>query len=94
MFHVCNNDVFYVNWNGAGGVRDPLQRDLALVCRDVAEGVVSARAAKNLYGVVLSSDGNVDSAATQSLRLSMRSKRTTATNSPAGARKKPRLLKL
>jgi hypothetical protein len=65
--------VFYVRWNGAGGVRDPLMRDAAAVARDVAEGVVSAQAARELYGVVLGPD--VDRAATDKLRGDMRADR-------------------
>jgi N-methylhydantoinase B len=75
VYHVRNEDVFYANWNGGGGVRDPLERDPASVARDVAEGVVSARAARNLYGVVLSQDGTSDSSATKSLRSTLRADR-------------------
>jgi hypothetical protein len=35
---------------GAGGYGDPKARDPALMARDVAEGKVSARAARELYG--------------------------------------------
>jgi N-methylhydantoinase B len=54
---------------GGGGVGDPLQRDPALVLRDVRDGLVSARAAVEVYGVVLAADGkSVDQAATQRRR--------------------------
>ncbi len=52
VYRVRNEDVFYVRWNGGGGVRDPLDRDPHAVARDIAEGVVSAEAARELYGVV------------------------------------------
>jgi len=35
---------------GAGGYGDPLKRDRAMLAHDVAEGYVSARAARDLYG--------------------------------------------
>jgi N-methylhydantoinase B len=75
VYRVGMEDIFYVNWNGAGGVRDPLDRDLRAVERDVAEGVVSARAARHLNGVVLLPDGTVDADATQARRDEMRRER-------------------
>jgi N-methylhydantoinase B len=50
-----------------GGYGDPLRRDPALVCEDVADGFVSVEAAKTDYGVVLTG-GLVDEAATMRLR--------------------------
>ncbi len=35
---------------GGGGMGDPAERDPALVARDVADGLVSAEAAKLVYG--------------------------------------------
>ncbi len=35
---------------GGGGMGDPKQRDRAKVARDVADGLVSAEKAKELYG--------------------------------------------
>jgi len=35
---------------GGGGMGDPMERDPALVARDVADGLVSAAEAKRLYG--------------------------------------------
>jgi hypothetical protein len=75
VYHVYEQDIFYVNWNGAGGVRDPLDRDPVSVCTDIAEGVVSPSAARNLYGVVLARDASLDVAGTQALRESMRRER-------------------
>jgi 5-oxoprolinase (ATP-hydrolysing)/N-methylhydantoinase B len=37
---------------GGGGYGDPLRRDRAMVLRDVAEGFVSAEAARDVYGLV------------------------------------------
>jgi N-methylhydantoinase A/oxoprolinase/acetone carboxylase beta subunit/N-methylhydantoinase B/oxoprolinase/acetone carboxylase alpha subunit len=54
---------------GGGGWGDPFRRDPAAVLRDVRDGVVSARAAADHYGVVLTADGRaVDDAATARLR--------------------------
>ena len=47
-----------------GGYGDPMTRDPARVHADVADGLVSATAAKQDYGVVLSASGRVDEAAT------------------------------
>jgi N-methylhydantoinase B len=54
-----------------GGYGDPLRRDPALVREDVADGFVSAEAARNDYGVVLTPSGNIDDAATARLRDEM-----------------------
>lgn len=53
---------------GGGGHGDPARRDPAAVARDVAQGYVSARAAREVYRVALDSDGRVDEAATARLR--------------------------
>jgi N-methylhydantoinase B len=75
VYHVYENDIFYVNWNGAGGVRDPLDRDPALVARVVVEVVVSSPSARNLYGVVVTSEGALNTTETESLRQHMRNQR-------------------
>lgn len=54
-----------------GGYGDPLRRDPAAVCDDVADGFVSLEAAKNDYGVALGGAGLVDTAATARLRFAM-----------------------
>jgi N-methylhydantoinase B len=75
VYHVGREDVFYVRWNGAGGMRDPLARDPEAVARDVAEGVVSAAAARDLYGVVLAPDSSPDPTVTEKVRAEMRHER-------------------
>jgi len=60
-----------VETTGGGGWGDPIEREPELVALDVLEGKVSARAAREDYGVVLvGSDGErrVDAAATRALR--------------------------
>jgi N-methylhydantoinase B len=54
-----------------GGYGDPLARDPARVREDVADGFVSAEAAKHDYGVALTAPGIVDEAATERLRREM-----------------------
>jgi N-methylhydantoinase B len=54
-----------------GGYGNPLRRDPALVREDVADGFVSAEAARTDYGVVLTGPGAVDEAATINLRKQM-----------------------
>lgn len=49
---------------GGGGLGSPLERDPEMVRQDVLEGLVSRRAAEDIYGVVLTADMEVDAAKT------------------------------
>ena len=69
------NSLAIVRTGGGGGWGDPLQRDAALVAADAAEGLISRRAAHELYGVVLRGSMSLDESATQRLRDRLRSKR-------------------
>jgi N-methylhydantoinase B len=53
---------------GGGGYGDPRRRDLSQVVHDVREGWISRERARNVYGVALSSDGELDAEATEVLR--------------------------
>lgn len=53
---------------GGGGWGSPLTRDPVRVARDVGLGYVSAEAARTAYKVIVSADGTLDEAATQTLR--------------------------
>jgi N-methylhydantoinase B len=69
-------DLFRHEVAGAGGWGDPLERDPALVLKDVLNQFVSERAAREDYGVML--DGQppaVDMSATVALRTEMRATR-------------------
>ena len=67
---------FLVRTTGGGGYGDPLERPVAWVVEDVLDGRVSAGAARERYGVVLSVDGRqVDHAATEALRAAMAAER-------------------
>jgi N-methylhydantoinase B len=63
-------DAQYVRFMGGGGYGDPIDRDTALVERDVASGLVSVEAARDIYGVVPR-----DAAATDRRRLEIRRER-------------------
>jgi len=64
-----------VRTGGGGGWGDPLERDPALVRRDVREEFVSRATAFDDYGVVLRDDLTLDETATQQRREQIRSKR-------------------
>jgi N-methylhydantoinase B len=63
----------FITWGGAGW-GDPLDRDPALVIKDVKRGLVSAEGARK-YGVVVTEGGQVDAEATTTLREEMRASR-------------------
>ena len=63
---------------GGGGWGDALERDPAVVRRDVVRGLLSAEAAREGYGVALNGDGTeIDRTATEELRGRMRRERGT-----------------
>ena len=66
----------YITWGG-GGWGDPLDRDSALVGKEITQGLVTVEGAKS-YGVVASTGGSVDSSATEALRGKMRAERPVA----------------
>ena len=68
-------DVFEVRVGGGGGYGDPLERDPALVARDLATRAVSKDAANRIYGVVVDDEGNVVDDATRDKRAELRSER-------------------
>jgi N-methylhydantoinase B len=65
-----------VETTGGGGWGDPLEREPERVALDVLQGKVSARAAREAYGVVLVADSDdeprIDAAATRALRTELR----------------------
>jgi N-methylhydantoinase B len=70
-------DLFRHEVAGAGGWGDPLERDPALVLKDVRNEFVSLEAAREDYGVVIVGNA-VDLAATEALRRQMRATRNWA----------------
>ena len=67
IFNVRLNrgDAYMMQSGGGGGFGDPMERDPELVGEDVREGYVSPTVAHNVYGVVLTSTGDVDVYATR-----------------------------
>ena len=63
-----------VRTGGGGGWGDPLERDPKAVQHDVAEEFISAEAALRDYGVVLTASRELDLAATNQRRASMKAK--------------------
>jgi N-methylhydantoinase B len=64
-------DRVIVRTAGGGGYGHPWAREIERVLEDLELGYISPEAARQDYGVVVSSDGRADLAATQALRLSM-----------------------
>jgi len=72
--HVDEGDqLHFITWGG-GGWGDPLERDPALVGKEIIQGLVTAAGAKD-YGVIANENGDVDMAATEALRSRLRSDR-------------------
>ena len=70
-------DIQYVRFMGGGGYGDPIDRDPQAVLRDVVGGLVSERAARDIYGVeVNAAAGTWDEGATRGRRLEIRAERT------------------
>jgi len=77
---VLAGQVVKVVTTGGGGWGDPLEREPAMVQRDVTEGRVSRESAHNDYGVVFApgvdlDDAHIDMAATNSCRAALRAQR-------------------
>ena len=87
------NSLAIVRTGGGGGWGDPLERDAALVAADAAEGLISRRAAHELYGVVLRGSMSLDEGATQRLRDRLRSRRKVRPAKRAKQQKRPSLSK-
>ena len=87
------NSQAIVRTGGGGGWGDPLERDAALVAADAAEGLISRRAARELYGVVLQGSMSLDEGATQRLRDQLRSRRKARPAKRAKQQKRPSLTK-
>jgi N-methylhydantoinase B len=72
-------DVYTVVHGGGGGVGDPLLRDPEDVRNDVAGEYVSVEAGREIYGVILNSDGGIEAEATERERAAIRERRIGAT---------------
>jgi N-methylhydantoinase B len=72
------DDALLVVTGGGGGWGDPLEREPKAVARDVRSGLVSEAAARQVYGVVLGTDGRTDELRTTSARMRIRRRRVGA----------------
>jgi acetophenone carboxylase len=69
------DDVIVLARGSGGGYGDPLEREPDAVARDLAEDLIDAAAARDIYGVVLAEDGSPDETATEARRAEIRSTR-------------------
>jgi len=70
---VHKGDSVLIRCAGSGGYGDPLDREPDRVLKDVRDGYVSAKSAREHYGIVLTDGGRrIDDAATLALRQRMR----------------------
>ncbi|MFE5474105.1 hydantoinase B/oxoprolinase family protein [Nocardia sp. NPDC056541] len=72
--YLAPGEVLYMHWQGGGGYGDPLRREPESVAIDVRNGKVTPAGAEAGYGVVVT-DGDLDSARTETLRASVREER-------------------
>ncbi len=63
----------FITWGG-GGWGDPLDRDPALIVKEIGQGLLTPQGA-DAYGVVLTDDGQVDAAATTRRREALSAER-------------------
>ncbi|NHN41847.1 hydantoinase B/oxoprolinase family protein [Halorubellus sp. JP-L1] len=54
------DDVFYLRYTGSGGYGDPLDRDSDSVAEDVADGKITPEVARDIYGVPVTEQGDID----------------------------------
>jgi N-methylhydantoinase B len=78
-FALLKGDIVRMQSSGGGGYGDPYKREPERVRRDVELGYLSARDARQRFGVVLDGDGNVDAHATQANREQRSAQRVSAT---------------
>src|SRR5712675_823575 len=78
---VKEDEIFEFRLGCGGGLGDPLERDASAVARDVRQGRFSAQEAADVYGVILSEEGEANEEATRQRRaraLAMRLRTATA----------------
>src|SRR5262249_34743048 len=69
---LARGDIFVATAGGGGGVGDPLLRAPELVAADIAAEYLTTAHAREMYGVIIDSDGNVDAAATEQRRAEIK----------------------
>jgi N-methylhydantoinase B len=78
---VKEDEIFEFRLGCGGGLGDPLERDASAVARDVRQGRFSAQEAADVYGVIVSEEGEANEEATRQRRtkaLAMRLRKATA----------------
>jgi N-methylhydantoinase B len=65
---IPNGDRLLLHMPGGGGMGPPSEREVALVARDVRDGLVSDAAAREFYRVAVLAEGTVDEPETRRLR--------------------------
>lgn len=79
--YIAPGEVLYMSWQGGGGYGDPLLRDPNAVAHDALEDKITASAAAQVYGVVLT-DGQVNPTATEARRQDLRELRRERAQAP------------
>jgi N-methylhydantoinase B len=79
---LSTDDVFELIANPGAGWGDPMDRDPKRVCDDLTTGRINGQDAKDIYGVVLDVDGNLDEQATATQRRALRSRRLESSRPP------------
>ena len=59
-------------WSGGGGFGDPFERDIENISQDLEDFAISPAAALNIYGVVISENGKIDTEKTTCHRNKIR----------------------
>ncbi|MBF8265278.1 MAG: Hydantoin utilization protein B [Dehalococcoidia bacterium] len=81
-FWLGETDVLFQEWNGGGGYGDPIERDPESVKADIANGLVSLKYARQVYGVVVEPDtGEIDRGKTLARKRHIRNQRVRVTQS-------------
>ncbi|WP_335979159.1 hydantoinase B/oxoprolinase family protein [Streptomyces sp. CA2R106] len=75
-------DALYLHWQAGGGYGDPLLRPAEHVRDDVRQVRVSPAAARDVYGVVLGADGEVDPGESAERRARLRQRRAADAGRP------------
>ncbi|MSQ20644.1 MAG: hydantoinase B/oxoprolinase family protein [Betaproteobacteria bacterium] len=74
---MAKGDVWYHSWQAGGGYGDPLTREPEVVFADLTRGVISDRAAREIYGIATTTTGTLALDATKLVRNTMRKERLT-----------------
>jgi N-methylhydantoinase B len=72
---MAQGDVWYHSWQAGGGYGDPLTRDPKVVFADLTRGVISDTAAREIYGIAMTTSGELALDATLLVRNAIRKER-------------------